>query len=270
MRRRGGIKNDSNAREPGNDLLEQLQAFDASLRHHDGDAGDVATRPREAGRVTGGDRVRVAKEDDGDRRGRSSRRLRVDGTRYDDDIDLEPSEFLRQFAHPFRLPLRPPVLDGNVSTLHVAQVPKPLAKSFNGIRVHGRTVSEKNDAVDLPDLLRSRRERRRHRAAQQEHQLAASHSITSSGRASISRNPIGGFPSLASHEVTPLLRQHDMTRLAALASTHAQRPDIGIEIVNRHHCQLAIAAVVSSVPITNARKSVRQAFLSPRASSSDR
>src|SRR3954453_18929838 len=109
MRRRGGGKDDSNAREPGNGLLEQLQAFDACLREHDGEASDVAARPREAGRVTGGDRVRGAKEDDGNRRGRPFHRLGVDGTWFDDDIDLEPDQLLREFTHPFWLTLRPPV-----------------------------------------------------------------------------------------------------------------------------------------------------------------
>src|ERR1051325_8832366 len=175
MRRRGRVKDDGNAREPGNGLLEQLQAFDACLGQHDGDPGDVAAWARQTGRVTGGDRVRMAEEDDCDRRGRSFPRLGVDGTWYDDDVDLEPDQFLRQFAHPFWLSLRPPILEGYVPALHIAQVAKPLAKSFDGIRIHGRTVAHKNDAVDLPGLLRSRPERSRQRPAQQEHQLAASH-----------------------------------------------------------------------------------------------
>ena len=161
MRRRGGVEDDGNAREPGNGALEQLQAFDACLRHHHRKPGDVAARPREAGHVAGGDRVRVAHEDDGDRRGRPFRRLGVDGTWYDDDIDLEPNKFLRQFAHPFWLPLRPPVLDGDVPTLHVAQVAKPLPKSFGGFRKRGRTVPQKTDAVDLRRLLRMRGEWRK-------------------------------------------------------------------------------------------------------------
>ena len=120
------------------------------------------------------ERVRVAYEDDGDRRGRPFRRLGVDGTWYDDDIDLEPDEFLRQFAHSFWLPLRPPVLDGDVPTLHVAQVAKPLAKSFGGIRIHGRTVPQKTDAVDLRCLLCMRGERpTRHRDTGKEDEFAA-------------------------------------------------------------------------------------------------
>ena len=85
------------------------------------------------------------------------RRLGVDGTWYDDEIDLEPNKFLRQFADPFGLSLRPPVLDGDVSTLHVAQVAKPLTEGL-GLTCC-QTVREKTDAVDLPRLLRAGGER---------------------------------------------------------------------------------------------------------------
>src|SRR3990172_8185575 len=159
MRRRGGGPDDGNTREPRNGLLEQLQAFDVCLSHHQGEPGDVAARPRKAGHVAAPERIRVAHEYDGNRRGRSLGRPSVDGTRCDDDIDLEPGKFLRKFAHPFWLPLRPPVLDGEVSTLHVAQIAKPLTKGFDGIRKHGRTLPQKTDAVDLPRLLRRSSER---------------------------------------------------------------------------------------------------------------
>ena len=99
------------------------------------------------------DRVRVAHEYDGNRRGRSLGRPGVDGTRCHDDMDLEPDQFLRKFAHPFWLPLRPPVLDGDGPTLHVTEVAKPLAESFDGIRKHGRTLPQKTDAVDFACLL---------------------------------------------------------------------------------------------------------------------
>src|SRR3954453_14755933 len=94
-----------------------------------------------------------------DRRGRPFGRLGVDRTRRNDDIDLEPDQFLREFARPFRFSLRPPVLDGDVPTLHVAQVTKPLPKSFDGIRKHGRTIPQKTYPVDLRRLLRAHMDR---------------------------------------------------------------------------------------------------------------
>ena len=43
-------------------------------------------------------------------------------------------------------------------------------------------------------------------------------------------------------EIAPFLRQHDMAGLATLARAHAQRAGIGVEVVDRHRGQLAIAA----------------------------
>src|SRR5262245_55824795 len=111
MGRCGWVKDDSNAREPWNCFLEQLQAFDVCLSHHDGEPSDVATWLGEAGNVADADRVRVAHEYDGNRRGRLLGCRSVDGTRCHDDIDLEPDQLLREFAHPLRLPFRPPVFD---------------------------------------------------------------------------------------------------------------------------------------------------------------
>ena len=100
--------------------------------------------------MAGGERVRVAHENDRNRRGRSLSRRGVDGTRCHDDIDLEPDKFLRKFAHPLRLAFRPSVLDGDVPALHIAQLAKSLAESFKGIRKYVWTVPQKTDAVDLP------------------------------------------------------------------------------------------------------------------------
>ena len=80
------------------------------------------------------ERVRVTYEYDRDRRGRSLSRLGVDGARCHDDIDLEPDKFLRKFAHPLWFALRPSVLDGDIPSLHIAQVAKPLAKASRASR----------------------------------------------------------------------------------------------------------------------------------------
>ncbi len=197
MRRRGGVKDDGNAREPGNGLLEQLQEFDVGLGHHDGEPGDIAARPREAGHVAAAERVRVAHEDYGNRRGRSLGRPGVDGTRGNDDIDLEPDQFLRKFAHPFRLPLRPPILDGDGPTLYVAQVAQSAAESFDGIRKHGRTVPQESDTPEVALLLRERAKRRREQTRAKNYQdfAAFDHLITPSVKANApSITPISAHP----------------------------------------------------------------------------
>ena len=48
-----------------------------------------------------------------------------------------------------------------------------------------------------------------------------------------------------SDEITPLLCQHDMPRLAALSATHPQGAGIGVEVIGRHRRQLTIAAAAA-------------------------
>src|SRR6266545_4547182 len=160
MRRRGWVPDDRNAREPGNGLLEQLQAFGSCLTHHDGEPGDVAAWSREAGHVSAADRVRVAREYYGNRRGRVLGRPSVDGSRCNDDIDLEPDQFLRQAGEPLEPPLGPAVFNNDVPALDPTQIAQPLTETFEGMRPHGRTVPQKTDAVDFPCLLSLDTERR--------------------------------------------------------------------------------------------------------------
>lgn len=120
------------------------------------------------------DWVRMAHEYDGNRRGRSLRRPGVDGTRGNDDIDFEPDQFLRKFAHPFWLPLLSPILDRDGPTLRVTQVAKSLSKRFDGIRKHGRTATHNTDAPYFSVPLNKSAERRCERTGtQSDYQFAA-------------------------------------------------------------------------------------------------
>src|SRR5262245_66284445 len=88
------------------------------------------------------ERVRMAHEDDGNRRGRLLGRLGVDGAWRHDNIDLEPDQFFRQRLHSIRLPLTPPVFDDEVAILHIAEIAQPLTEGFDFIRKYVRTRSE--------------------------------------------------------------------------------------------------------------------------------
>ena len=116
MRRRGGVPDDRDKRERGNGLLEQFHRFDARLRQHDRKSCDVATRARQTVHVATFDWPRVAHEYDRNRRRRSLGYLGVDRTRHNNDIDLEPNQFLCQLVHAFQSSFCPSVLDGNVPT----------------------------------------------------------------------------------------------------------------------------------------------------------
>jgi hypothetical protein len=153
MRRGGWIPDDGNAREARHRLLEDLQALGACLTHDDGHAGEVAAWPGKTGHMAAANRVRVAREDDGNRRGCAFRRPRIDGGRRHDDIDLELNELLRQVIEAIEPPLGPPVFDGDIPALDPTQITQPPAEAFEGMRPHGRTVPQETDAVDLPCLL---------------------------------------------------------------------------------------------------------------------
>jgi hypothetical protein len=176
MRRGCGVKNDGHPRNSGNGLLEQRQALHIGLSHHQGQPGYVAARPREARYMATAERVRVTHEYDRNRRGRSLSRRGVDGARCHDDIDLEPDEFLRKFAHPIRFALCPAVFNVDIAAFLVTKLAKPLAESFEGIHKCVWTVPQKADPVDLAWLLCMRRKRPRDRRATKKHdELAPLH-----------------------------------------------------------------------------------------------
>jgi hypothetical protein len=66
------------------------------------------------------------------------------------------------------------------------------------------------------------------------------------------------------------LRQHDMARLPALARADPHGTDIEVEVLDGHCRQLAVAAAGQQRCRDQPRKSGGQAFVSRRASSSDR
>ena len=104
--------------------------------------------------MTAAERVGVAQEYDGNRRCRPLGGTGVDRAWRDDDIDLEPDQFVREFTHSFRLAVRPAVLEDDIPTLHVAKLPQALAEGFDGLGKHGRAVPEKADAANFAGRLR--------------------------------------------------------------------------------------------------------------------
>src|ERR1041385_4607280 len=109
MRWRGRVPEDGNPPERRDGRLEQLQALGRRLAHDDGEPRGVGARTSEAGYMTAADRVRVAREDDRNRRGRSLGRPGVDGCRRDNEIDLEPHELLHQAGESVESPFGPAV-----------------------------------------------------------------------------------------------------------------------------------------------------------------
>ncbi len=102
-----------------------------------------------------------------------------------DHVDLAADEIGGQCGQPIIVALRPAVFDRHVLSLDIAGFAQSLVERGH-IRCSraGRAGAEEADHRHRL-LLRAQGARRRHRAAQQEHQLAAPHSMTSSARARI-------------------------------------------------------------------------------------
>jgi transposase len=94
--------------------------------------------------------------------------------RRHDDVRLEANQLGRQAWESIVSPLRPPILDGDVLALDMAQFAEPLAECVDELPLQRRGGGPKvTDPSDLPNLLRSRRKRPRRRAAEKRDELAA-------------------------------------------------------------------------------------------------
>ena len=126
--------------------------------------------------MTAAKRVSMAHKYNWNSCGRSLGRSGVDGTRRDDNIDLEPDQFFGQFTHTLGVALGPSIFDDNVPAVNISEVAKTLTESFDAIRRSRRTVPEKTDAKNLSGLLRTGNRRPpRGRAAEQCDEIAPSH-----------------------------------------------------------------------------------------------
>src|SRR5262245_6147109 len=105
----------------------------------------------------------------------------------DNDIDVESDELSEDFGRALAAPFRPAIENGHVATFDPAELSQPLDESIGPLplnRSRSRIRAEKSDRRQFPCLLRPHRERPRRRAAEERDEGAASHSITSSARAS--------------------------------------------------------------------------------------
>src|SRR5262249_998325 len=152
------------------------------LRVHGGDAGDIATRPVEAGDETGFDRVYATAEDDWNGRGPCLRRKCHGGSHRDNDSHLTAYEIGYQHRQSIVVALGPAIFDDHIAALEIAG----FAQSFTDC-CHHMSARPWRTTVEISDhrqcrLLRARRERPRGRRAAEQYDEVTSphHSITSS------------------------------------------------------------------------------------------
>src|SRR5262249_35566892 len=97
-KRIGDIGQNRQAPQTGHDLLQDLESLPGSVRRLDGYSRDVAAGPGQAGDDAGAYRIARRREHDRDRRGGL---LCCEGGRRvvrDDNINLEPGEFVRELS----------------------------------------------------------------------------------------------------------------------------------------------------------------------------
>src|SRR3990172_4727053 len=121
----------------------------------------------------------------------------------DDDIDLETGEFGCEIGKLLRPSVRPPVLEGDIPTFHVAQLAQPLPEGIDDAQDFraGRGEPEPRDAVNLRRLLRLGGERRDENAQGRDDEKFYGFHVSTRRRTACQMSPT---PSRCAH--TPMYR----------------------------------------------------------------
>jgi hypothetical protein len=173
------IRQHGNRRRLGHELAQQLQPLRSQHGVEEDHAGDVATRPVEAGDDAVPDRVAPARDDEWCARGCGFGREPRRGI-ADDHRRLPADQIRYQSRQPIGMIFRRAGFDGDVPALDEARFLEALAERGNEVQGVGqRRASEESDNGHRR-LLCPRHQRPRRRATHQRDEGAPFHSITSS------------------------------------------------------------------------------------------
>ena len=114
-------------------FLEQFDPLSSEAYRTDpeGDAGDVASRTREAGHDARPDRIDQAGEHDRDRSGCLLRGERTDRGANHEDVDLQPNHLGDESGKAFGPPFRESRFDDDILPLDVPEVSEPLPECLD-------------------------------------------------------------------------------------------------------------------------------------------
>ena len=163
----GGIPEDGHTGDAGEYVLEELQLFPDEFGAHDGQSGDVATGPGEAGDEAAPHRIAHAYHHNGDRRGRVlGGQSRWRPLRHD-DIHLETDQLGREGREPLVLPFRRALLHDEVLAFDIAERAHPLQESpHKWVSSWDSTTPKHTDPVHVRWLPRLGCERRHAEASE--------------------------------------------------------------------------------------------------------
>src|SRR5262249_49516929 len=168
-------------------FLEQLRPLAGNRWLHKGEAGGVAARSCQAPDEAAADWIGDSHKNDGDSMRLLQHRRSGGCVLRKNEIGLQRGQFFRGSLPHLRIIERPPA--GNDSDVAAFRPPKLLESlpECGHISLKFRVaLGMRHQHADLPHpfaLLRARRERPCHRAAEKRDELAPPHSITSSARA---------------------------------------------------------------------------------------
>ena len=120
---------DGDPGDPRDGLPEKLQMFRDYVRADEGQARDIAARPRKAGDEPVRNRIGSTKENNGDGPGRLFGRHGVGCACGEDDINLERNQFCGEGGELLVLPLGISVFNDDIATRDVPEVLSPWRKA---------------------------------------------------------------------------------------------------------------------------------------------
>src|SRR5215467_3077751 len=162
-------------------LLEQLEILCRQFRADEGESRQIPARVSQARREARSDRVSNSDEDDGHRRGQVPHRNGGRGAERHDHVEVQGSQVAREEEERVPPPLGKAMLDLQVLSLDVAEVPQSLREGLKarsgGALCHG-AESEEPHAALLPRRLRTGNARRRQDTGRRDERPSLYHRIT--------------------------------------------------------------------------------------------
>ena len=167
------------------ELVEHFEVFAAEFAREPAHARDVCLRPVDARNQPCLDGIDTAGEQDWDRGCEPlGGQRRIVAADRGDDRDLARYQVGRQLLHPIRSIFRVAVFDREIAAFGIPGLVEALPKCFGMMRTVARCIAAEDSRSPGSTAAAHGRKRHRHGAAECCNELASSHSITSSARAS--------------------------------------------------------------------------------------
>jgi hypothetical protein len=184
----------SDVREAGHDVFEQPEAFGDQFRANKSIPSQIAAWSGKAHDQFITDRIGHAAHRDRDYAGCLLGSASWCRTHHNNNVNLEPNQISRQGLEPICIPISIAMLDRDVQTLGVTELPQPVVKSNSPWRI-SRARAQYADQRE-PSLLLGVNGARQHRkrAAEKPQYVSPPHAIASLLEGSLTKYPASAGP----------------------------------------------------------------------------